>query len=80
MEPYGPAQRPTFVRDSGIVLRRMSEPSDKNGVESESSEEDSPTESQPSVEATDPIADAKAEAKAFSGHLGLGQHLRRKGK
>lgn len=22
---------------------------------------------------------AKAEAKAFSGHLGLGQHLRRKG-
>jgi molecular chaperone GrpE len=42
----------------------MSEPSDKNGVESAASEDDAPTESQPAA-AADPTAEAKAEAQRF---------------
>ena len=55
-------QRPTFVRDSGIVAGPMSEPNDKSEVASEPSEEASEASS---AGPADPIAEAKAETLRF---------------
>src|SRR3954467_13934754 len=58
-------QRPTFVRDSGIVGSGMAEPNDKNGAVSDTPDEPLEGEAAAAAPAPDPIAEAKAEAQRF---------------